>query len=77
MRSRLVASLGESVVDAEHRVCPSPQVALSSALLVQRDGAAAAIEKLGALGQAEQDVRILVHGPWPTYTFAHIPTLST
>lgn len=52
---------------AEHRELPSAAVALSSALLVERDTAAMIKQRLTL---EAQDVRILVNGPWPPYTFA-------
>ena len=44
-------------------------VALSSAVLVAR---ASAEDVKNRLIRAEQDVRILVNGPWPPYTFATV-----
>jgi hypothetical protein len=61
--------VGSELVDVRHQVCPSVTVALSSALLVPRDRA----EQIKArLIRQEQDVRILVNGPWPAYTFASV-----
>jgi hypothetical protein len=58
---------GHELIEATRKVCPSPAVALSAALLVPR----AAAEGLKARFAREQpDVRILVNGPWPPYTFA-------
>jgi Gas vesicle synthesis protein GvpL/GvpF len=53
---------------ARRNVCPSTAVALSLALLVDR--AAANDSKYQLERFADEDVRILVHGPWPPYTFA-------
>jgi hypothetical protein len=59
--------LGADLVGARHQLNPSRQVALSSALLVPR----ARAEGLKmALALVKRDVRILVNGPWPAYTFA-------
>jgi hypothetical protein len=58
---------GEALRAAVRRVCPSTDVALSLALLVERTAADELKQRLRA--QAWQDVRILVHGPWPPYTF--------
>lgn len=64
----LVRGVGVSADDARHVIAPSDDVAFSSALLVR---AAEAGEIRGRLERAEPgDVRILVHGPWPPYTFA-------
>jgi hypothetical protein len=57
------------VVEVQHVLCPSRTVMLRSALLVARDRAAAA--KL-RLPREVRDVRILVNGPWPPYTFAAV-----
>ena len=63
---RLVAN---DLVEVRHQICPSATVALSSAVLVPRTRA----EKIRAqLIRAEQDVRILVNGPWPPYTFGNV-----
>jgi hypothetical protein len=60
---------GDDLVEVQQRVCPSVAIALSSALLVRRPRA----DYLKArLRRTEQDVRILVHGPWPPYSFAGI-----
>jgi hypothetical protein len=60
---------GKDVVQVQHTLCPSEAVALSSALLVPR---ASATDVIARLPRAQQDVRILVNGPWPPYTFAAI-----
>jgi hypothetical protein len=61
--------VGTELIDVRHQLCPSATVALSSALLVPR--AHAEIIKTRLI-RAEQDVRILVNGPWPPYTFATV-----
>jgi Gas vesicle synthesis protein GvpL/GvpF len=76
LQSELLKRIGDSCVEAEHRACPSPHVALSSAFLVGREAAPRVVTDLSRFGQAEEDVRILVHGPWPPYTFARIPTIA-
>jgi hypothetical protein len=50
-------------------VCPSREVALSAALLVPRVDAE---EVQRQLPRAARDVRILLNGPWPPYTFASV-----
>jgi hypothetical protein len=61
--------IGSDLVEIQHQVCPSATVALSSAVLVPR----ASAEKVKArLLRAEHDVRILINGPWPPYTFANV-----
>jgi hypothetical protein len=60
--------LGSELRQAQRRVCPSAEVALSLALLVDRVGAEDVRERLSLY--STQDVRILVNGPWPPYSFA-------
>jgi hypothetical protein len=57
------------VRDSRRQVCPSATVALSLALLVPRDTVEATRARLP---RTAPDVRILVNGPWPPYTFASI-----
>jgi hypothetical protein len=61
--------VGNDLVEIRHQVCPSPSVALSSAVLVPR---ASAENVRKRITRAEQDVRILINGPWPPYTFADV-----
>jgi hypothetical protein len=65
----LECTLGESLLDRQHTICPSAEVALSSSFLVPRDRAEAL---RGMLAQPRENVRILVNGPWPPYTFANV-----
>jgi len=55
------------LAEMQRKVCPSKGVALSAALLVARP---TAIEVKARLPRVDQDVRILVNGPWPPYSFA-------
>jgi len=79
-RERRARELGDSVEraagvageDAQHRVCPSEAVAVSSALLVAREGADQAVARLRELGDRVADVEVVVNGPWPPYSFAGI-----
>jgi hypothetical protein len=60
---------GDALAGSEHRLAPSEGVLLSSALLVERSAA----ENVKArLYREVRDVRILVNGPWPAYSFAAI-----
>jgi hypothetical protein len=61
--------LGQDLVEVRHQVCPSATVALSSAVLVPRASAENVTKRLT---RSEQDVRILINGPWPPYTFADV-----
>jgi hypothetical protein len=54
-------------VDSRRQICPSKDVAVTLALLVPR-GNADSVKR--SLPRAASDVRILVNGPWPPYTFA-------
>ncbi len=56
-------------MDVRHSLCPSQSVGLSSALLVKRSRAA---DVQARLVRTQHDVRILVNGPWPPYTFAAV-----
>jgi gas vesicle protein GvpL/GvpF len=59
---------GDAVRDSNLRICPSKDVAVSLALLVDCQAAEKLKQKLEQ--QVLLFVRILVHGPWPPYTFA-------
>jgi Gas vesicle synthesis protein GvpL/GvpF len=64
-----------SVVDRQVRVAPHQGLAASIALLVERDQAAQVAEQVVHAVERE-DVRILVNGPWPPYTFAVLGPLE-
>jgi hypothetical protein len=61
--------VGNDLADVQHQLCPSTTVALSTALLVPREHVDIINKRLI---RVEQDVRILVNGPWPPYTFATV-----
>jgi hypothetical protein len=63
---RLVA---DNLLEAHNTICPSAGVALSAALLVPR---ASVVDVIARLPRVQRDVRILVNGPWPPYTFADV-----
>jgi hypothetical protein len=69
LAAEIERSVGSSLVEVNCQVCPSAVVALSSALLVPR---ASVTDVIARLPRAQRDVRILVNGPWPPYTFAAI-----
>ncbi len=69
LADELEQTIGAELVRAQRQVCPSATVALSSALLVRRSDAQ---QLLSRLQRTDQDVRILVNGPWPPYTFADV-----
>jgi gas vesicle protein GvpL/GvpF len=61
------------VLEAQHRVCPSKEIALSSAFLVPLEAAVEVRERFGSMVTASPDnVRILVNGPWPPYSFTRV-----
>jgi hypothetical protein len=59
----------ERVLAAQHTVCPSREIGLSSALLVSQADALAVATRLRDL---REGVRILVNGPWPPYSFVSL-----
>jgi hypothetical protein len=69
LADELQQAIGDDLLRAQRQVCPSATVALSSALLVRRSTAQNAKARLR---RTDQDVRILVNGPWPPYTFAGV-----
>jgi len=69
LSERLTEALGLPPEAVKHRRCPSAAVALSSAFLVPAEGATALGERLVGVGEGFPEVRLLVHGPWPPYSF--------
>jgi gas vesicle protein GvpL/GvpF len=67
LAEELTELVGGDSDEMQSTVCPSPTVALALALLVPTHRASDVIARLP---RARQDVRILVNGPWPAYTFA-------
>jgi hypothetical protein len=61
--------VGPDLLKVQRKVCPSANIALSLALLVRRSNAGAVS---GRLPRSSRDVRILLNGPWPAYTFAAV-----
>lgn len=59
-------SAGADLLEARRTIRPSDNIAVSLALLIKRGNAEAVIQRLPPTGP---DVRILVNGPWPPYTF--------
>ena len=55
--------------DVRHESCPSAEVALSMSLLARRDEADALKARATAAVAAIEDVRGVVSGPWPPYSF--------
>lgn len=67
LAERVETIAGADLAASEHRLAPSDGVLLSSALLIER---AVANTVKARLYREARDVRILVNGPWPAYTFA-------
>jgi hypothetical protein len=61
-------ALGADLIDARRRVCPRAGVAVSSAVLVPSARASELAERVLST-EGLPDVRILVNGPWPPYSF--------
>ena len=61
--------VGPDLVERQRQVCPSRTVALAMSLLVPRSRGP---EVKARLGRVEPDVRILVNGPWPPYSFVDV-----
>ncbi|HEY3063969.1 MAG TPA: GvpL/GvpF family gas vesicle protein [Chloroflexota bacterium] len=66
-------ALGADVVEAQRKLCPRPDTALSLALLVPRAGAQQLVERVPDADEL-RGVRILVNGPWPPYSFVALVT---
>lgn len=71
LAERLEREVGLALRAAERHITPSREVALSLALLVERQSTDSVREHLSQCVQ--RGVRILVHGPWPPYTFVGRP----
>lgn len=69
LADHILEAAGTSVLEESRAVCPSEKIALSLALLVRRGEA----ERIKArIPRSARDVRILINGPWPPYTFAAV-----
>ncbi len=65
----VLARVGDSLLEDSRIVCPSEKIALSLALLVRRADAEFVKSRIP---RHAHDVRILINGPWPPYTFADV-----
>ncbi|HEX4744453.1 MAG TPA: GvpL/GvpF family gas vesicle protein [Candidatus Limnocylindria bacterium] len=66
----LEAGLSADQADVRHAFCPSPLVALSTAILAPAGEADAMKERVVRVASGLGGVRAVVSGPWPPYTFA-------
>jgi len=69
LRAHVEQAAGPRLLASRAEVCPSPHVALRVALLVPRAAAASVRARVQTSLRRADDVRILVNGPWPPYTF--------
>jgi hypothetical protein len=69
IEERLIEPICPHIREVDIRLCPSPAIAFSIAILVSRGMAGWVMERVSC---GEQDVRILVNGPWPPYSFAGV-----
>jgi Gas vesicle synthesis protein GvpL/GvpF len=69
LAKQVETACGEHIVQVEHHILPSREIALRSALLVSRDRVMTVTQRLP---REMRGVRILVNGPWPPYTFAAV-----
>jgi hypothetical protein len=69
LAERLRAELAVDQADVRHESCPSAEVALSMSLLARRDEADALKARATAAVAALAEVRGVVSGPWPPYSF--------
>jgi gas vesicle protein GvpL/GvpF len=67
LADHILEQVKASVLEESRSVCPSQKIALSLALLVPQADAQAVMSRIP---RSAQDVRILINGPWPPYTFA-------
>lgn len=67
---RLETELSADQADVRHALCPSAQVALSTAILAPAGRADATKEEAVKVAGRLTGVRAVVSGPWPPYTFA-------
>ena len=65
--------LKNEVVEAQRKLCPRPDTALSLAVLVPRTTAQQLLERIPDADE-RRGVRILVNGPWPPYSFVALVT---
>lgn len=70
LAGRLRTELAVEQADVRHETCPSAEVALSLSLLVRKDEADALKTRALAAVARLEDVRAVVSGPWPPYSFS-------
>ncbi|HET8567846.1 MAG TPA: GvpL/GvpF family gas vesicle protein [Candidatus Limnocylindria bacterium] len=66
----LEAELPVERADVRHAICPSAEVALSTAILAPAGQAERLKETVTLVASRLEGVRAVVSGPWPPYTFA-------
>jgi hypothetical protein len=70
---RVEAELSADQADVRHALCPSAEVALSTAILAPAGLADELKERIVRVASGLPGVRAVVSGPWPPYTFASAP----
>ncbi len=58
--------------EVQHSICPSNRVALSSAMLVPSGIATSLRDQALRISASVPDMRMLVNGPWPPYSFSGV-----
>ena len=69
LAARLAGELAADPADVRQETCPSAEVALSMSLLARRDEAGALKARATIAVAALAEVRGVVSGPWPPYSF--------
>ena len=69
LAARLAGALAADQVDVRQETCPSAEVALSMSLLARRDDAGPLKARATTAAAELSDVRAVVSGPWPPYSF--------
>lgn len=69
----LDAALGPYALEYRQSVCPSERLALRNLYLLERERIDAFERALAEVRQRHQEVRFLLSGPWPPYSFVAPP----
>jgi hypothetical protein len=72
LASALDRALGDTPRATRREVCPSSTILLSYAVLLSQRDVECVKQRIASPTQVAADVRILVNGPWPPYTFASV-----
>lgn len=72
MAQDLRSTVGSLAVALQQRLCPSPRVALSCAILIDPVRSEDVLHRVREVSGGWGDVRLHVAGPWPPYSFSGI-----